>query len=245
MIKHVFLDDGGVLNDNELRGPQWRRLVGEFFVPRLGGTPEAWSDANRTGFTTAIENMHSRLAGWRGPDFDYARVVSACDLEWLESMASTVGVEMPNSKPDRLALSEESGCYIRSRVHAAYPGVPEAVRALASRFNLYTASGGTRRELTDMLPGMGLEGVFLELYGPDLVNTPKAGPEFYERVFTNANVDPNEALVVDDKASALAWAREAGAYTGLIGPNAEGNIDFVAPSLPGLVESLLTRRSSP
>jgi hypothetical protein len=41
-IRVVFLDDGGVLNDNERRAPEWRRLLGEFFAPRLGGTPEAW-----------------------------------------------------------------------------------------------------------------------------------------------------------------------------------------------------------
>ena len=42
----VFLDDGGVMSDNRLRGVQWQRLVGEFFVPLLGGTHEAWANAN-------------------------------------------------------------------------------------------------------------------------------------------------------------------------------------------------------
>ncbi len=32
----ILLDDGGVMNDNRLRGEQWQRLVGEFFAPRLG-----------------------------------------------------------------------------------------------------------------------------------------------------------------------------------------------------------------
>ncbi len=36
-ITALFIDDGGVLNDNALRGPQWQRLVAEFFVPALGG----------------------------------------------------------------------------------------------------------------------------------------------------------------------------------------------------------------
>ena len=40
MRRAIFLDDGGVLNDNARRGPQWQRLVGEFFAPRLGGEPE-------------------------------------------------------------------------------------------------------------------------------------------------------------------------------------------------------------
>jgi hypothetical protein len=52
-IPVLFLDDGGVLNDNTVRGPQWRRLVGEYFAPRLGGDPAAWAEANRT-VTTSI-----------------------------------------------------------------------------------------------------------------------------------------------------------------------------------------------
>lgn len=40
----IFLDDGGVMNDNTLRGFQWERMVAEFFKPVLGGTFEAWSD---------------------------------------------------------------------------------------------------------------------------------------------------------------------------------------------------------
>jgi len=33
----IFLDDGGVMNDNNARALQWQRLVGEYFVPLLGG----------------------------------------------------------------------------------------------------------------------------------------------------------------------------------------------------------------
>jgi len=43
-VRVVFLDDGGVLNDNDRRAVEWRRLLGEFFAPRLGGTPEAWGE---------------------------------------------------------------------------------------------------------------------------------------------------------------------------------------------------------
>lgn len=52
-IRVVFVDDGGVLNDNHLRAPQWRRLLGEYLVPRLGGTPEASATANGTKAETA------------------------------------------------------------------------------------------------------------------------------------------------------------------------------------------------
>ena len=45
-IEAIFIDDGGVLNDNALRGQQWPGLVAEFFAPRLGGWPKAWAEAN-------------------------------------------------------------------------------------------------------------------------------------------------------------------------------------------------------
>jgi hypothetical protein len=42
----LFIDDGGVMNENVRRGRQWERLVGQYFSPRLGGAPEAWAAAN-------------------------------------------------------------------------------------------------------------------------------------------------------------------------------------------------------
>ena len=42
-IEHIFLDDGGVINDNSLRAVQWPRLVGEHFSKRLGGDAAALS----------------------------------------------------------------------------------------------------------------------------------------------------------------------------------------------------------
>ncbi len=30
----LFIDDGGLLNDNALRAPEWQRLIGEYFPPR-------------------------------------------------------------------------------------------------------------------------------------------------------------------------------------------------------------------
>ncbi|HEX6555480.1 MAG TPA: hypothetical protein VF026_22155 [Ktedonobacteraceae bacterium] len=31
----VFLDDGGVMNDNGTRASQWQHLVSEFFTPHM------------------------------------------------------------------------------------------------------------------------------------------------------------------------------------------------------------------
>src|SRR5258708_29032402 len=56
----VFLDDGGVMNDNRTRALQWQRLVSEYFVPLLGGPAEAWSRANRV-----VADRLFEPAAWR------------------------------------------------------------------------------------------------------------------------------------------------------------------------------------
>jgi len=59
----IFLDDGGVMNDNSQRASQWQRLVGEYFMPLLGGTSEAWIEANRivTSDLFDTENWQKRI----------------------------------------------------------------------------------------------------------------------------------------------------------------------------------------
>ena len=42
----IFFDDGGVLNDNEIRGKQWKKYCGELFSSRFGGDPETWGEVN-------------------------------------------------------------------------------------------------------------------------------------------------------------------------------------------------------
>jgi FMN phosphatase YigB (HAD superfamily) len=73
------------------------------------------------------------------------------------------------------------------------------------------------------------------LYGPNLVDQFKDGPEYYRRVFADARVDPARSLVVDDSAAAVGWAKEAGANTCLIGPaDGPASADIVLPSLAAL-----------
>ncbi len=40
---NIFLDDGGVITDKQRRAAEFGRLVGDYFVPLLGGTEEAWT----------------------------------------------------------------------------------------------------------------------------------------------------------------------------------------------------------
>src|SRR5438045_2318018 len=90
----VFLDDGGVMNDNNLRGAQWQRLVAECYAPLLGGAAQAWAEANRV----VAERMLG-LDAWPRrlrEAADYPSFDRAYQLDWLGGMCELIGVPLPD-----------------------------------------------------------------------------------------------------------------------------------------------------
>ncbi|MDQ3855592.1 MAG: HAD-IA family hydrolase [Chloroflexota bacterium] len=227
------------MNDNELRGPQWRRLVGEFFPPILGGTPEAWAEAN--GIVAArLLDPDAWMARLQSAT-DYAEFDRRYNLDWLGWMCELVGVPVP-PPAEAIDVARRASIYATSRVRAAYPGAAEAIRTLHSRgYRLFTASGTTSWELDGYLTAMGVRDCFERLYGPDLIATHKGGPKYYERLFADAGVTPREALVLDDNRLVLRWAASVGARTVLVG---DASVTAVRPlrairalaELPAIIE---------
>lgn len=204
----LFLDDGGVLNDNSLRGPEWLRLIGEFMPPRLGGTAEQWASANREVFPEVWGDLQKRL-----PDFashlDFERTYYT---NWTSGMCANVGVPSPPAD-DAVTLYKELSCYVGERATSAIAGAADAVHALHDAgHTIYTASGTPSWELQSIMTRMGIAQVFSRLYGPDLVDCVKYGSTFYEKVFAHADVAPSRALVIESDAECCRWASEAGAY---------------------------------
>jgi phosphoglycolate phosphatase-like HAD superfamily hydrolase len=203
----VFIDDGGVLNDNNARAPQWRRLLGEYFSPRLGGTPEAWAEANVGAFHRSWERFTARLAeaGTSGGVDRWTREERG---RWLIDMCDQVGVTPPD---DAESSGVAASLWVSERVRAEIPGAVAAVRTL-SRWGLvlHTASGGLSWELDPYLRGMGIRDRFDRLYGPDLVDRYKNGPHYLAAVLADSGADPEHAAVVDDWAEARAWAGSLG-----------------------------------
>ncbi len=214
----ILLDNGGVMNDNQLCGEQWPPLVGEFFAPRLGGTVSAWADANRM----VIQHILER-ANWlrrTQTSSDYASFQRRYWLDWLGGMAQLVGVSLPSDE-ECIQLSRQAEDYVTLRVRSAFPGVVEAIQYLhAQGYSLHTASGEASIHLAPCLEVMGVRHCFGQLYGADLLNTFKEGPEYYRQLFADLQVVPADTLVVDDRPDALAWARSFGARTVLVGPSA-------------------------
>ncbi|MBI3659446.1 HAD hydrolase-like protein [Candidatus Acetothermia bacterium] len=238
----LFIDDGGVLNDNAVRGRQWQRLVGEFFPPILRGTPEAWAEANRV-VAHQLWDHHTQALRGRRVDCDYQAFYCEYELAWLREMCEFVGVQTPG-EIESLQMARRAADYITRRVRSACPGAIETVRELYTRgYELYTASGAHSSDLQGYLEGMGIRDCFIRLYGADWVNTLKEGREYYDRIFTHVGVSPADALVIDDSPRAIQWAAEAGARTVLVGSTTDGQCkaDFMIArlaELPGVVKRL-------
>lgn len=215
----IFLDDGGVLNDNVVRGPQWQRLVAAYCAPRLGGAPAAWAEANGAVISgllapEAWDALMRSSASYAAYEREYYR-------RWLGGMCERVGVPRPPDA-DCLALGVACEAWVIPQVRSAYPGAIEAIRALrAAGFTLHTASGGGSRTLRLYLEGMGVGDCFGRLYGPDLIETFKNGPDYYARILADLGLPAAEALFLDDSPRALAWAATTGARTLLVGERAD------------------------
>ncbi len=234
----IFLDDGGVMNDNRLRAEQWQRMVGEFFAPILGGSTTSWAEANRvvmdTFFVPAAWQARLRaFSDFRTFDDNY-------QVDWLHSMCAIVDVSPPPDA-ETIDLAHRASASIIRRVHSAFPGAVEAIRTLHARgFTLHTASGESSRELAGYLEAMGVRDCFGRLFGPDLIDTHKAGPEFYACLLADAGVAPEAALVVDDNPMVLRWATQVGARTVLVGAAATDGFEttFRIGSLAELPEQI-------
>jgi HAD superfamily hydrolase (TIGR01509 family) len=229
----LFIDDGGVMNDNSIRVLEWQRLVGEFMPTRLGGRPDQWSEANRIAFPPVSDALFARIETFPS----HTVFQREYDLAWLRSMCEHIGISLP-PEAEALAIAREASLYITARARSAYPGAAGAIRALHDAgYELHTASGEASWELDGYLAGMGVRDCFQHLFGPDMVDVMKAGPEYYRRAFARASVDPANALVIDDSEQVCAWAREAGAAVVRIGVPVDG-IECAA-SLAGLADRIL------
>jgi HAD superfamily hydrolase (TIGR01509 family) len=147
---------------------------------------------------------------------DYRSFERHYQIDWVRWMCDLVGVFAPADE-DCVGLGHAATRYIMPRVRAAFPGVVAAIQTLRQQgYVLHTASGASSGDLDGYLQGMGVRACFDRLYGPDLLDTFKDGPRFYERMFADASVAPQNALVVDDNATAVGWAAQVGANTVLL-----------------------------
>lgn len=209
---NIFLDDGGVITDKQRRAVEFGCLVGDCFVPLLGGTAEAWTRAHRA----VVDRLADEQSLNALTAADFVGFYGAYQFCWVAGMCELLGLPTPPEEAC-LDLAYRALAWITRRIQAAVPGAVETIHLLHRQgYALHTASGSCSLELAGYFEGLGVRRCFGYLYGADLINTFKAGPQYYERLFADAGVQPEEALVVDDSADAIEWAGRLGARTVLI-----------------------------
>jgi len=207
-ITTLFIDKGGVLVDNRMLSPQYRRLLGEFLPTELGGDPKAWENANVGAATRAFERYHR--AHVTAPSTSIREWYAGDVRQWLYEMCDEVGrPRPPQAQADRIATAAHD--YVRRRVEIRAPQIVQRLRAFRERgLNLHVASGDQHSDVVGYLDTMGTRELFDRVYGSDLLNVWKASPAYYRAILTDTRTDPATAVVVDDSERAIGWAAECG-----------------------------------
>jgi phosphoglycolate phosphatase-like HAD superfamily hydrolase len=192
----IFFDDGGVINDNNIRGQQWKKFVGEYYSARFGGDSEVWGEANHKLINLLFDIF------WRDgkENFDdYQSFYNDFKKNMVLGMFKEVG-KIPPKEINVEEVYNSASQYVIPKVRSAIPGVIDSIKQLFARgFILYTASGAVSIEMKMYLDGLGVSQYFVEFYGPDLINTWKSGPNYYKALFNHSRVDPTKAIIIDDQ----------------------------------------------
>jgi phosphoglycolate phosphatase-like HAD superfamily hydrolase len=207
-IRTLFIDKGGVLIDNAMLSPQYRRLLGEFLPTELGGDPDGWANANVGAAHRAFaryQQAHVTAPSTSIRDW-YAEDVR----RWLYEMCDEVGrPRPPAAQADRIANAAHE--YVRRRVDIRTPRIVERLRDFHKReLKLHVASGDQHADLVGYLETMGTLELFDRVYGSDLLNVWKASPAYYRAILADTGTEAANAIVVDDSETAIGWAAECG-----------------------------------
>ena len=91
---------------------------------------------------------------------------------------------------------------------------------------------------------MGVKHCFKQFYGPDLINILKVNKAFYQAIFKDMNITPNQTIIIDDKPYYLNIAEKSGAnviqacLTGEFKPQFLYNIADMK-KLPQMIEEIV------
>ncbi|KAF9965695.1 hypothetical protein BGZ70_004329 [Mortierella alpina] len=212
----IFLDSGGVINDNAQRAPQWLQYLGEFLpTTALGGTAQVWRQANlqilKPFFSRWYDYMAqaNALAAAQAGVTEEGRVVNVSSiferlhlLIWILEMCTVAANQLPEletrilpslTEEDLFQIAKSAHLYAIHRVKADFPGAVETIRELAlsgnqDGFKMYTSSGDSSEDLEIILKGLGVFECFHAVYGADKVNCLKMSPLYYEKVFAQVGV---------------------------------------------------------
>ncbi len=205
----ILLDFDDTLSEYTVFYKQYTQVLGGILRKSFGGEQEVWAHSAQL-MLVAIEAdymsrfLHNPLAGY---------------CAWLKHsrhLAAQIlfeGAEM-EAPANAVQYLKRAHAKALSQCSALFAGMEVAIHRLADAgIALYTASGNESRHLHAALQNTSLLNCFQRLYGPDLIDCAKEGPEYYTLICKDLHISPNMALVVDNAPEALGWAAEAGLNT--------------------------------
>jgi phosphoglycolate phosphatase-like HAD superfamily hydrolase len=205
--KFVFLDFDNTLSDQFRFNTQYVREIGALLAPQFGGEPEAWERAAIAMLETLERDYIARFGG--NPLAGYCAWLEEARFTAAERLFGGMGLPVPSSVRD---LGMETQFRALSACDATFPGARDALLTLVEDgCRVQIASGQESEWLRAALTGAGLAEYTERIFGPDLVDCAKEGPEYYARLFAATGAQAGEALVVDDQPEPLRWAMRTGA----------------------------------
>ena len=207
-ITTLLIDKGGVLVDNTMLSPQYRRLLGEFLPTELGGDSKGWANANVGAASRAFARYQQ--AYLTAPSTSIRDWYAEDVRRWLYEMCDEVGhPRPPAAQADRIANAAHE--YVRRHVDIEAPRIIERLRRFHERgLTLHVASGDQHSDLVGYLETMGTLEFFDRVYGSDLINVWKSSAAYYRAILADTATEAANAVVVDDSDRAIGWAAECG-----------------------------------
>jgi HAD superfamily hydrolase (TIGR01509 family) len=194
-----------------------------------------WEDVRRS-FTTANGGRWSTDA--------QRTMMGMSSGEWAHFMASTLGVELPESDIIRGVVDDMAARY-RDGV-PLLPGAVDAVHRLAARWPLGLASSANRPLIDIVLRVTRLEAYFATTVSSEEVAHGKPAPDVYLEVSRRMDVSPARCAAIEDSTNGLLAARAARMRVVAVpraafppDPEVLASADAVVPDLSGLAVGVI------
>jgi len=209
----VFVDDGGVLNDNRIRATEYEKHIGKFLGDHWGIDSTACARANRLTFANLWSKVNAKIHTFN----TYDDFIQEYYCDWTKEMRLQLGL-LPVTSSEAFQTTRKAYVYAGSMCESAFPRLVDDISSIKSLgIRLYTASGTPSWELEAILMASKIQNYFEDIFGPDLIGEPKRSSEFYRRIFDSVGISPSSAVVIESDKDACAWASEAGAIVFLMG----------------------------
>ncbi len=207
----LFLDFDDTVSDAKRHGHQYVAELGYILARDFGGEPDDWIPAVGLELSCLMDRYTEEWS--YKPVTGFTEWVKRERVAAADSVLAAVGKQFtPEDYPQRSHYFSNVQFDALTGTNAVFAGVYESLSQLAVRgIRMNMASSQESEYLRASLIGAGIE-QFIEMkFGPDLIDCPKEGTEYYLRLFDECKISPRQAIVIDDQPQCLDWAEEVGA----------------------------------